>query len=164
MKASILLPAALLLTATAAQAAEPSTSPQRTINVDLSGFREVPAVITEGEGRARLKIQSQTIQYELSYRNLEGGAVTAAHIHVAQDGVNGGVAAFLCGGDGKPDCPSSGTVTGTIVPGDVRAIAAQSLGEDDFAGLLRAIRAGTAYVNVHTTNLGSGEIRGDLKP
>ena len=39
-----------------------------------------------------------------------------AHIHFAQEGVNGGVAAFLCGGDGKPACPQgSGTVTGTIV-------------------------------------------------
>ena len=50
------------------------------------------------------------------------------------------------------------------MPADIQAIVPQSLGEDDFAGLIRAIRAGTAYLNVHTTQSPAGEIRGDIKP
>ena len=65
--------------------------------------------------------------------------------------MNGGVAAFLCGGGGKPACPQgSGTVTGTIVADDVQAIAAQSLAAKDIAALIRAIKAGYTYANVHT--------------
>ena len=41
------------------------------------------------------------IDYELTYSNLSSTA-SAAHIHFAQPGVNGGIVAFLCGGGGKP--------------------------------------------------------------
>jgi hypothetical protein len=164
MSSRIMLSAALMLSATAASAAEPAANPQKAINVELTGFREVPAVITGGKGKARLRVQGQSIQYELSYDGLEGGDVLFAHIHIGQDTANGAVATFLCGGGGKPACPASGTVTGTIVPADIQAIVPQSLGEDDFAGLIRAIRAGTAYLNVHTTQSPAGEIRGDIKP
>jgi hypothetical protein len=65
--------------------------------------------------RLRIDDEAQTMEYELSYDNLEGvgttpfvtnGVVTAAHIHVSAPGVNGGVATFLCGGGGKPACPT----------------------------------------------------------
>ncbi len=80
--------------------------------------------------------------------------VLFAHIHFGQEGVNGGVAAFLCGGDGKPACPQgSGTVTGTIVADDVKAIAAQGLAANDIGALIRAIKAGYTYANVHTDGL-----------
>lgn len=164
MVSRIILPAALLLATTAAYAAEPAANPRRPININLSGFEEVPAVITTGRGSARLRVQNQTIQYELSYEGLQGGNVLFAHIHVGQDDVNGGVAAFLCGGGGKPACPASGQVTGTIVPADVVGPVAQGVEPGNFADLLRAIRAGTAYVNVHTQNFPPGEIRGNINP
>ena len=86
-----------------------------------------------------------------------------AHIHFAQEGVNGGVAAFLCGGDGKPDCPQgSGTVTGTITAENVEAIAAQGLAANDIEALIRALKAGYTYANVHSQDFGSGEIRGQI--
>ena len=34
---------------------------------------------------------------------------------------------------------------------------------ENFAELLKAIRDDVAYVNVHTTKFGSGEIRGQIK-
>jgi hypothetical protein len=44
---------------------------------------------------------------------------------------------------------------GTFTASDVSAIS--------FADLLAAIRAGTTYVNVHTTQFPGGEIRGQLQ-
>jgi hypothetical protein len=74
------------------------------------------------------------------------------------------VAAFLCGGGGKPACPpAGGTITGTITAADVVAIPTQNLAAGDLASLMKAIRAGVAYVNVHTTNFPSGEIRGQIR-
>jgi hypothetical protein len=38
----------------------------------------------------------------------------------------------------------------------------QGLAAGDFAGLVRAIRSGATYVNVHTDARPAGEIRGQL--
>src|SRR5918999_4361591 len=86
----------------------------------LSGFEEVPVISTEGTGKFKAEIRSDRIDYKLSYRDLEGGGVLFAHIHLGQRTANGGVAAFLCGGGGKDPCPPSpATVRGTILPSDV---------------------------------------------
>jgi hypothetical protein len=133
---------------------------------DLTGYEEVPAVSSTGTGKLRLKVNedSQTIEYELSYENLEGTTTTASHIHLGQKGVNGGVIAFFCGGGGKDPCtPGSGTFTGTIVPADIIGPAAQGLAAGEFAEVLRALRAGQIYVNVHTNKHPGGEIRGQVK-
>jgi hypothetical protein len=63
-----------------------------------------------------------------------------------------------------PFCPlPGGTVTGTIVPVQVLAQTAQGIAAQDFDKVVRAIRAGAAYVNVHSTLFGPGEIRGQLR-
>jgi hypothetical protein len=129
----------------------------------LSGFQEVPAVLSDGSGKFTFTVNqsTQTIDYTLSYEGLEGGAVSAAHIHIGQRLVNGGVAAFLCGGS-KPPCPPSGEVEGTITATDVLAIPTQSLDAGDFDALVRAMRRGLTYVNVHTAQSPGGEIRGQI--
>ena len=85
-----------------------------------------------------------------------------AHIHFGQRSVNGGVAASLCGGGGKPACPQSGTVTGTVVPADVVGPAGQGIAAGEFDELVAAIRAGRTYANVHSTKFPPGEIRGQI--
>src|ERR671915_645854 len=132
------------------------------VKAKLSGFEEVPAISTAGSGEFKAKIRSQQIDYTLSYRDLEGGAVSAAHIHLGQRSVNGGVSAFLCGGGDKPPCPPSGTVEGTIDPADVIGPASQGIAPGEFDELVRAIRAGVTYANVHTTQFPGGEIRGQI--
>lgn len=89
---------------------------------------------------------------------------TAAHIHFGQPGVNGGVIAFLCGGDDRPNCPGvAGTVSGVISAADILAIAGQGLQAGDLEGALQAMRRGAAYVNVHSTLFPEGEIRGQVR-
>lgn len=128
----------------------------------LSGYQEVPPIHTGGSGTfTGSLVGGNSIEYDLTYSGTEG-TVTAAHIHFGTPGVNGGVLAFLCGGGGKPACPPSGTVSGTIVAADVLAIPGQGIVAGDFAALRAAIVAGATYANVHTTIFAGGEMRGKL--
>lgn len=131
----------------------------------LDGFQEVPAISTTGIGtfRARISKDETTIEFELTYNDLEGTTVTQAHIHFSREGVNGAIVVFLCGGS-KPACPASGTVTGTLTEADVDATAAaQGIAALELDELIEAIRSKAAYVNVHTDLVPSGEIRGQIK-
>lgn len=93
-----------------------------------------------------------------------------AHIHFGASKTNGGVIVFLCGSP-KPACPGSGTITGTITAADVSILPAdnpnsvipQGIQPGGFGALLKAIRSGNTYVNVHTPNFPAGEIRGQVK-
>ena len=55
-----------------------------------------------------------------------------------------------------------GTVTGTVTAADV-VIDAQGISPGEFGKVLRAIVNQDTYVNVHTTRLPGGEIRGQLR-
>lgn len=132
---------------------------------DLTGFEEVPPRLTEGRGafRARIAPDGASIEYELSVANLTSPA-TEAHIHFGQPGVNGEIFVFLCGGEEAPSCPGMrGTVRGTITAEDILAVPSQGLMAQDLQGALRIIRAGLAYVNVHTSRFPAGEIRGQVR-
>ena len=157
---------ALFLAALVAAAALPRASgaDEGQLRATLRGYAEVPAVSSTGMGRftARVHEDGTAIDYELSYAGLEGTAA-AAHIHLGQKDVAGGIIAFLCGGGGKPACPVEGTVTGTITATDVVGPAAQGIAAGEFGELLRAIDAGVTYVNVHSTKHPGGEIRGQVK-
>jgi hypothetical protein len=58
--------------------------------------------------------------------------------------------------------PHSGTITGTILPADVIGPAGQGIKPGEYAELLRAIRVGATYANVHSSLYPSGEIRAQL--
>lgn len=145
----------------------------RNFNEFLVGFEEVPAVSTSGHGefRAQVDATNKAITYSLNYSDLEG-AVQQAHIHLGQAGVNGGISVFLCsnlgnGPNGTQPCPPSpATISGTITAADVSpnipataAARTQGLNTGEFGELLKAIRAGATYVNVHSTTWPGGEIR-----
>jgi hypothetical protein len=156
--------AAGLLVASLAGAAGEKTS----FKANLDGYNEVPAVSSNGSGtfRAMIDEDAQTITYELSYGGLNSAAM-AAHIHLGQRNVNGGVSAFLCGGGDKPACPAGTgaeeTVSGVIDAADVIGPAAQGIAAGEFDELVRAIRARVTYANVHTSTQPGGEIRDQLR-
>lgn len=132
----------------------------------LIGYNETPSVSTLAKGKFRAEIDrdDDTIAYRLTYEGIEGGAATAAHIHLGQRHTMGGVSAFLCGGGDKPACPATaGTVEGTIDAADVVGPAIQGILAGQLNELVRAIRAGATYVNVHSPTFPGGEIRGQIK-
>lgn len=141
----------------------------KNLRARLSGYQEVPAVSTEGSGefRGRIDPRDTEMAYDLSYSGLRGN-VTQAHIHFANSGTNGPIMIWLCGTAtnpgpaGTPACPQQGTVSRTITAADVVGPAGQGIPPGDFAQALDAIRAGAAYVNVHSTQWPGGEIRGQI--
>jgi CHRD domain len=140
----------------------------------LNGWEEVPSQVTTGKGSFTARVVSPTqIDFTLRYRQLEGNPVLFAHIHVGSRHENGGVSAFLCGGSGQPACPpgntaAGATINGTIVGANIVDLSAQGVeaGNAGFPDLLRAIRKGETYVNVHTggtpPRAPGGEIRGQI--
>ncbi len=139
---------------------------------DPDSYQEVPALSTTGTGSFELGLNSaqDEANYELSYQGLEGGAVLFAHIHLGERHTNGGVIVFLCSNfgpapPGTPSCPpNDGTVvSGTLMAGDVVGPAGQGIAAGEFAEFVEALRAGAAYVNVHTAGFGTGEIRGQVQ-
>lgn len=163
------LVAAIAILSTVGVAALPAANRDRKANslkADLEGFEEVPAVSSTGLGELRVTIarDESSFDFELSYEGLEGTTTTASHIHLGQKGVNGGVSVFLCGGGGRPPCtPTSGTFTGTATASNVIGPAGQGIAAGEFAELLRAMREGMTYANVHTDKHPGGEIRGQIK-
>lgn len=137
--------------------------------VALSGYEEVPAVSTTGNGSftARISHDGSSISYRLTYGDLETD-VTQAHIHFGQSGVNGGISVFLCsnlgnGPAGTQGCPvDGGEVSGTITAVDVIGPAGQGIAVGEFDELLQAMRAGATYVNVHSAGRPGGEVRSQI--
>jgi hypothetical protein len=155
--------------ATAANAGDEGTTGS-TLHEQLTGYAETQlALSTTGGGQFRVQIDeaAQEIRYELSYSDLEG-AVLQAHIHFGSASQSGGISVFLCsnlgnGPAGTQLCPAApATVTGILRPADVIGPTGQGIAPGEFAELVAAIRAGSTYVNVHSTKYPAGEIRAQL--
>ena len=136
----------------------------------LSGFEEVPALVTLGSGSFQSSINEEAgeVYYGLTFGNLES-PVTQAHIHFENATNNGPIVVFLCSNlptapAGTQPCPAGGgTITGTIRAADVGAgAAAQGLDAGEFDSFVRALRSGSTYVNVHSVDRPAGEIRAQL--
>jgi hypothetical protein len=136
----------------------------------LSGAEEVPARETDARGVAVFRLSPD--ETELHYRLVTGDIdnVVAAHIHVAPEGANGPVVAFLAG----PFDPGGGQSSGLLAEGTITsADLVGPLTGLTLADLLDEMADGNTYVNVHTndgvapTNTGAGdfpggEIRGQI--
>jgi CHRD domain-containing protein len=111
------------------------------VTVTLAGAQEVPPVTTSATGTAMLTISGdRAVSGTLTTTGIEA---TAAHIHEAPSGKNGGVIVpFVKSGD-----------KWAIAPG-------AKLTEPQF----KAFQDGNLYVNVHSAAHKDGEIRGQLKP
>lgn len=133
---------ALAGTMTLAQAAPVS------FTVPLTGAQQVPPVQTSGSGTANLTYDASTrvVTWNITFSGLSSQA-TMAHFHgPAAAGKNAGVKVWL----------SQKGVMGVTSPITGQA----TLSPDD----AKMFEAGDMYINVHTKNNPSGEIRGQVIP
>jgi len=146
---------------------------ERRFKATLISYEEVPALSNTATGTFNMLIDfsDTSFSFQLSFAGVSGTGATQSHIHIGQKGVNGGIMVFFCtnlgnsNSLGAPSCPENGTVGGTITAANVgTAAAAQGIAAGEFAEVLKAIRAGTVYVNVHSSLFPGGEIRGQLVP
>jgi hypothetical protein len=156
---------------------------QRVFRAQLSGYSEVPASLStpaRGQFYAILNKEGTELTYWLSYSGFTV-TVNQSHIHFGQHHTNGGISAWLCKNPNTtppivptdpvvagqtPDCQQQGTsspITATISNADVVGPAGQGIAIGEFAELLAAMRAGIAYVNVHSAAFPGGEIRGQIR-
>ena len=133
-------------------------------SASLAGGNEVPPINSAGTAAFDMTIQPGTITFSLTFSGLSS-PLAVAHLHFAPSKVAGGVMIFLCGGGGQPACPATteGIITGTITVANVTGPTTQGIAPGDLDSALEAVRKGLSYVNMHTANFGSGEIRGQVK-
>jgi len=122
------------------------------LQADLSGSNEVPARNTAATGTAGITIEGNTVHFTVEVHNIN--AVSLSHIHSGAAGVNGPVRVdFFLG-------PVTGPLNGILASGSFTAANVRGVTFDE---LLNQMRAGTAYVNVHSPTFPAGEIRGQLR-
>jgi hypothetical protein len=135
----------------------------RNFAAHLSGREEVPPADTKATGQATFQLSRDgtELSFRLNVANIEN--ITQAHIHLAPAGTNGGVVVWLYP-DGPPAQLIPGRTQGTLARGTITA--------DDLVGALAGaalddlvdeMKAGNAYVNVHTSQFPGGEIRGQIR-
>lgn len=141
----------------------------------LRSYEEVPAVSSPAQGEFRAQFVPDVaaiggvgmIRWELRYMGLQEEWLEAV-IRFGQRGVNGNIVVILCTDlqtvpGFVPECPAEGLVSGVITPDHVgNGAAGQGIEAGEFGELVRAIRAGVAYVNVHSSRFPTGEIRGQI--
>src|SRR3989454_842987 len=177
MKRSTNLPgvlAAALLLLTMVIGPVAADEKEGTVTTRLTGYQETPLTINSaasGEFTAKIREDGTAIDYELTYRDLSS-PVAQSHIHFGRPAISGMVVLFLCTNLAPPAgvptpqaCPAApATITGTLTAADVIPRPQQGIdpGAAGFAEMLKAIRAGAAYANVHTTVFPAGGICGRL--
>jgi hypothetical protein len=111
----------------------------------LEGSQQVPAVATVGGGTFAVTVDPAALTLQAHANTVDVAGATAAHLHAAFAGDNGGVAVGL----------AQDAMEATRWSATDAAIDAAQLG---------AFSAGGWYVNVHTPASPSGEVRGQVAP
>ena len=128
----------------------------RVFRVRLSGENEVPPVETDERGLGAMILfrRGNELLYVINVRRpME---ITSIHIHCGAGGANGLVGATL-----YDDGPTGrrAFVGRIVAPDDGNAC-----GWTDLDTMITALRSGNTYINVHTLDNPTGEIRGQLEP
>lgn len=119
------------------------------MRANFTGLAEVPPVDTDAQGAALLELQGDQLWVSGSFEGL-GSAYTASHLHNGLAGENG----------------------------DVEQALMVDVDDDDFGGVywphsntyvldeaqIEALVDGEIYVNIHSMDVGSGELRGQVTP
>jgi hypothetical protein len=107
-----------------------------TFHVAIDGAQASTASLAKGTAWASLDRFASKLKYHMTYAGL-GSAFAGAHFHV----VGGGILQAI-------------TFVGNVASGEWTGLTDAHL---------RELLKGNVYINIHSTNLGAGEIRGDLK-
>jgi hypothetical protein len=120
-------------------------APQQEIQSEL--------VASNGIGKARLiSVGAQLLRVQVGFESLTS-PVTGAHLHLAPEGSNGPIVLSLTPGI------SGNTIHFSSNGSDLGGpLAGQGL-----LALVNELAAGNVYVNVHTSQFPSGEIRGQVR-
>lgn len=118
------------------------TALAKDLKVTLSGSEETPPVTTSAAGKGTISIaKDHTVKGSIKTTGIEG---VAAHIHVGPPGQSGPpIITLTKGADGTWTVPDGSKLT-----------------DEQFA----SFTSGNLYVNVHSADHKSGEIRAQLKP
>jgi CHRD domain-containing protein len=130
-----------------------SNGPTRpTYTATLLGTTEVPSNTSTGTGTATFIDNGTSMDYFVEVHGLT--AITGSHIHgPASATTNAGIIVNLF----NPIGPPYGQIDGVIATGTITDANNASI---TLTALRAMFDAGTAYVNVHTTALPGGAIRG----
>lgn len=121
------------------------------VTVTLSGAQETPAITSTGTGSAKLVFDPvlKTINYNMTWTLGSTSATTTnMHFHGAEDGSDLKSSAVAIGITGFTTA-NTGTISGTTI----------ALTDVQVAQLL----AGKWYLNVHSSTVPGGELRGNIK-
>ncbi|HTW24266.1 MAG TPA: CHRD domain-containing protein [Candidatus Baltobacteraceae bacterium] len=129
----------------------------------LSGKNQNPAIETPAHGTATFELSAdgKSLSYKLDVVDIDN--VSMAHIHMGPAGEEGPVVAWLYPSK-PPAVVKKGKFTGVLARGTLtEASLAGPLKGKTMADLVDQIKAGKAYVNVHTEKYPAGEIRGQIE-
>lgn len=131
-----------LFVATTALCVVSGTALAKDVKVTLTGAEETPPVTTSATGAGQISIaKDHTVKGSIKTTGIDG---VAAHIHVGAPGQSGPpIITLTKGADGTWSVPEGSKLT-----------------DEQFA----SFTSGNLYVNVHSPDHKSGEIRAQLKP
>lgn len=135
---------------------------------NLSSQQEVPPVKSDATGTAwfsitKTKDGQPEILYRLSVKNINN--VIMAHLHIGSANENGMHVAWLYPTNAEKPSEVEGHYTGLLTKGVItKDNLVEGMKGQSLAKLIDDMRHGKVYVNVHTKQNPSGEIRGQLRP
>ena len=135
-----------------------SFAAEKSFKAILSGSESVPAVETMAKGDVTFTLMkdSKTLSYYVTVSDIEN--VTAAHIHLGKKGENGPPVALIS------NEKKAGKFSGTLAEGTIteKELMGSLMGKS-VKDLVKEIKKGNTYLNVHTDKYPNGEIRGQIK-
>ena len=122
----------------------------------LTGMEEVPPVNTNSTGIALFEVVNNQIDFKVNVTNLD--KIKAAHIHLGEFGQNGEIIVPLLNSSVPVDVQNGTLVKGKVTPTDlVGALQGQTIND-----LIQLFNNTRTYVNIHTEQYPTGEIRGQI--
>ncbi|MBI5419050.1 MAG: CHRD domain-containing protein [Deltaproteobacteria bacterium] len=158
MRKSCLLSGLLATLFVLAGALAASADSQHNFVADMKG---IGGSMASGMSTFELSKDGTALHYKVTVSNIEN--VQMGHIHLAPEGKDGPVAAWLYP-PGPPPMLKEGRFEGTLAEGDIKAENLQgNLKGKPLSALIGKLKAGEAYVNIHTKQMPGGEVRGQIR-